>query len=104
MTTPMTTATTSESVRNELVEALRLDLVGPSNDHAFANELLREWPTRWYLTGFLVPSDAPADQRVDETVNDEIDAGIKDGRDDDAPPDRAAARKAFMPSSMGLSV
>jgi hypothetical protein len=31
------TPQTSEQVRARLVEALRLDLVGPTNDHAFAN-------------------------------------------------------------------
>ena len=98
-------ATTSESIRRELVEALRLDLVGPQNDHAFARELLRESPTRWYLTGFLVPSGAPVEQRTDETAREEIDsAGEGDGTDDASPPDRAAARRTFLPSSMGLSV
>jgi hypothetical protein len=33
-----TTAPTSEQIRARLVEALRLDLVGPANDHAFASE------------------------------------------------------------------
>jgi hypothetical protein len=95
----------SEAIRNELVEALQLDLVGPSNDHAFARELLPDAPSRWYLTGFLVPSDAPLEQRTDETSDDEIDsAGEGDATDDDAPPDRGAARKKFLPSSMGLSV
>ncbi len=32
------------NVRTELVEALRLDLVGPSNNHPFAHELLHEPP------------------------------------------------------------
>ncbi|HEV2761770.1 MAG TPA: hypothetical protein VGV38_02155, partial [Pyrinomonadaceae bacterium] len=97
--------TTSESIRRELVEALRLDLVGPTNDHVFARELLRESPTRWYLTGFLVPSGAPADQRTDATATEEIDAaGEGDATDDASTPDRAAARRTFLPSSMGLSV
>lgn len=96
---------TSESIRRELVEALRLDLVGPQNDHAFARELLRESPTRWYLTGFLVPSGAPVEQRTDETATEEIDsAGEGDATDDASTPDRAAARRTFLPSSMGLSV
>jgi hypothetical protein len=42
----------SSEIRQNLVETLRLDLVGPDNDHAFANELLPESPTRWYLGGF----------------------------------------------------
>jgi hypothetical protein len=50
---------TSADIRAELVEALRLDLVGPDNDHAFAHELLLESPRRWYLSGFLVPRPAP---------------------------------------------
>jgi hypothetical protein len=45
----------SPAVRSELVEALKLDLVGPDNDHAFAHELLPDAPLRWYLSGFLVP-------------------------------------------------
>ena len=49
----------SIDVRTKLVEALRLDLVGPGNDHAFVRELLPESPSRWYLTGFLVPVAAP---------------------------------------------
>lgn len=96
---------TSREVRAELIEALQLDLVGPSNDHACARELLTDPPSRWYLTGFLVPSDAPVEQRTDETSDDELDsAGEGDAGDDDAPPDRGAARRKFLPSSMGLSV
>jgi len=101
----MTRTSSSETIRRELVEALRLDLVGPSNDHVFARELLPEPPTRWYLTGFLVPSDAPVDQRTDETATDEIDAvGDTDGTDDADAPDRAPAQTRYLPSSMGLSV
>lgn len=101
----MATAGTSETIRHELVEALRLDLVGPWNNHAFARELLPESPTRWYLTGFLVPAGAPVEQRTDETATDEIDAGgDTEGTDDATTPDRAAARKSILPSSMGLSV
>lgn len=92
-------------VRAELVEALRLALVGQDNAHAFAHELLPDPPTRWYLTGFLVPADAPLEQRRDETSADEIDSGSNvGGTDDAAPPDRAAARKRYLPSSIGLSV
>ncbi|MEW6688426.1 MAG: DISARM system helicase DrmA [Pseudomonadota bacterium] len=92
-------------VRAELVEALRLDLVGPDNTHRFAKELLREPPSRWYLTGYLVPADAPAEQKVDLTSDDELDeGGDAEGSDDASPPDRAGARKSLLPSSLGLSV
>ncbi len=36
----------SAQVRAELLEALRLDLVGPENEHAFAHELLPDSPRR----------------------------------------------------------
>src|SRR5580693_310416 len=95
----------SSSVRAEMIEALRLDLVGPDNAHAFAHELLPDAPSRWYMCGFLVPSSAPTEQKSDETSADEIDSGDDTkGADDAAPPDRATARKSLLPSSMGLSV
>ncbi len=101
----MSVATNSGTVRRELVDALQLDIVGPSNDHAFARELLPESPSRWYLTGFLVPSEAPAEQKTDETSVDEIDAGgDTEGTDDATAPDPTAARRKFLPSSLGLSV
>lgn len=96
---------TSQEVRSTLVEALRLDLIGPSNDHAFASELLSESPARWYLSGFLVPSDAPVEQRSDETCTEEIDGGGEvDENDDGSEADRPAARRSYYPSSIGLSV
>ncbi len=64
---------TSESVRRELADALRIDLVGPNNDHAFARELVPEPPSRWYLTGFLVPSGASLERRSDPTSQEELD-------------------------------
>jgi len=96
---------TSVQIRSEIVEALKLDLVGPDNDHPFANELLRDPPSRWYLSGFLVPTEAPIEQRSDETDTEELDFGDDTGATDDAsPPDRAAARRSVLPSSMGVSV
>jgi hypothetical protein len=96
---------TSVEVRQNLVEALELDLIGPHNEHPFAKELLPESPTRWYLTGFLVPADAPMEQRHDETSDEELDAPADGtGADDDEPVERVAARRKFLPSSMGVSV
>jgi len=92
------------SAREQLVQALELDLIGPSNDHPFASELLPEPPTRWYLTGFLVPAEAPIKDRFDEASVEEIDApAIPGGLDDDAEPDRGAARPSLLPSSIGIS-
>lgn len=63
----MSTLNPAATVRAALVEALKLDLIGPDNNHPFAHELLPDSPSRWYLTGFLVPAEAPVDQRSDET-------------------------------------
>jgi hypothetical protein len=95
----------SRAARERLVEALQLDLIGPENDHACASELLPDSPYKWYLTGYLVPTNAPESQRFDPTSMDDIDqaAGVVGG-DDDQPVDRSAGGKSFMPSSIGMSV
>src|ERR1700682_1443865 len=97
-------STSSEQIRHEVTETLRLSLVGPDNRHSFARELLPEPPTRWYLTGFLVAKGAPIDDRSDPTSAEEIDAAVDASALDDAsPPERASARRAGMPSSLALS-
>ena len=58
-------ATTAE-VRQELIDALRRDLVGPEPGSPHEREALPSWPSRWYLTGFLVPFEAPESHRCDE--------------------------------------
>jgi len=47
---------TSVDVRHKLVQAIDIDLVGPDRDSDHVNEILPQAPSRWYLTGFLVPS------------------------------------------------
>ena len=77
-------------VRNRLVEALRLDLIGPANGSDLEAEVLDTPPSRWYLTGFLVPLEASEAQRVDETADDETFALTPDtdGTDDASTPSR----------------
>lgn len=102
----------SVDVRQQLVEALRLDLVGPGEviGHAAytlcdANEILPQRPSSWYLTGFLVPSEADPDQKCDEQSADELDgADNNSGGDDAVVPEPAAARVRFLPSSIGASL
>ncbi|MHB8900295.1 MAG: hypothetical protein ACYC6Y_16215, partial [Thermoguttaceae bacterium] len=98
---------TSVEVRRQLVDALRLDLVGPdaSQNLGSPDEVLSQAPSRWYLTGFLVPLEADETQRAEETSVDEMDE-VSDakGLDDAVVPEPAAARLAYMPSSIGLSV
>ena len=64
---------TSAQVREHLVDALRLDTVGPDpvRDLGDPEEVLVQSPSRWYLTGFLVPWDAGENQRAEETSTDE---------------------------------
>jgi len=95
----------SAAIRGRLIEALRLDLVGPDNDGPLANEVLPQAPSRWYLTGFLVPVDAEEEQKSEDAKEGDIDV-VTDARgvDDAAPPEPASSRKAYFPSSMGLTL
>jgi len=101
----------SVGVRNALVEALRLDLVGPGEisgaagrENGDQEEILSQRPSTWYLTGFLVPQDASLEQKIDEQSNDELDAiGESQSADDDESPERSPARTKVLPSSIGLS-
>jgi hypothetical protein len=97
---------TSEDVRAGIVEALRLDLVGPTNDHPFADELLPESPRRWYLTGYLVPTALPSEaKKADESEEDDVDSPAAPASPDDGgDADKAVAKKGVLPSSLGLSV
>src|SRR6516165_10806044 len=95
----------SVELRSSLVDALRLDLVGPSEGVGDQNEALPQAPSSWYLAGFLVPTEALQTQGVDESSTDEVDeASDGNGLDDDVTPEPAAARQRYLPSSIGLSV
>src|SRR5271170_7457898 len=91
-------------VRQQLTEALRLDLVGPEENLGSPDEILPEPPSRWYLTGFLVPLDAGESQKSDETSTDELNT-VNDakGLDDAMAPEPAPARRSSFPSSVGMS-
>jgi hypothetical protein len=95
----------SVEVRSKLVEALKLDLVGPSGNLGNPEEALSQAPSRWYLTGFLVPIGAGKEQRIDEASTEDLDQpGETGGLDDDVAPDRPAARPRYLPSSIGVSL
>ena len=97
--------TESAEVREAIVRALRLDLIGPWADHPLSDERLPGWvrPSNWYLTGFLVPREAPIEHRGDADADDEPEVAESGGLGDDSTEDRRAAKKGFFPSSMGLS-
>ncbi|XXT17407.1 DISARM system helicase DrmA [Sorangium sp. So ce429] len=98
-TTEGTKRTEPVQVRDHLVEVLGRDLVG-----AEPHEVLSVAPSRWYLTGFLVPREAPIEVREDPEPDEELASVEGEDGDDAAPPEVASARKAFFPSSIGLSV
>ncbi|MBK8752322.1 MAG: helicase [Candidatus Competibacteraceae bacterium] len=93
---------TSAEIRDRLIHALRVDLVGP----ALADELLDETPTRWYLTGFLAPRNAGIEQRSDPEAADQADLleSVSAAAEDNGNPDRPAARSSPFPASLGLSL
>ena len=96
--------TTATSVRTELVQALRLDLVGPGIGLGQLDEALETHPSRWYLTGFLAPLGADLAQRSDEEAPEDMEEVLdRRGLDDDTVVDRTAAKSRPFPSSMGLS-
>jgi hypothetical protein len=65
--------TTSAEIRTTLVDALNIDLVGPTpHDTDHAEEILRQAPSKWYLTGFLAPFGAPPDLRSDDDADDDL--------------------------------
>ena len=98
--------TTSLEVRERLVDALRLDLVGPWAGHALSNERLPGWvrPSNWYLTGFLIPSGTPPEKSADADEDDDLgEIPESAGLAEESSEERKAAKKGFFPSSMGLS-
>ena len=99
--------TTSLEVRQRLVEALKLDLVGPSRTgHVLAEERLRGWerPSNGYLTGFLIPSGTPPNKSADADEGDDLgEVPESAGLAEESNEERKAAKKSFFPSSMGLS-
>ena len=97
---------TSAKVRVDLAHALNMDLIGPPADHELAEERIPEWvrPSNWYLTGFLVPTDAPPGQNADADEEEELDeTPAVSGLAEESAEERRAARRGFFPSSIGIS-
>jgi len=95
----------SAEVRDRLIDALRLDLIGPDpREDNLQHERLPHAPSRWYLTGFLAPTGAPDAQRAQD-AEEELDEPSEptQGGDDASAPERGSSKRVFLPSSMGLS-
>ena len=101
------TPTMSAEARAHLAKALNLDLIGPPANHELAGERIPGWvrPSNWYLTGFLVPTDAPPEQSADADEEEELDeTPATAGLAEESAADRRSARRSFFPSSIGVSV
>jgi len=95
---------TSVEVREQLVRALRLDLVGPDVGLGNPAEVLPQAPSRWYLTGFLIPVDSREEDKADETASEELDAqGEGADIDESTSNEGPAFHKSQYPSSCGVS-
>lgn len=90
---------TPVQVREKLLEALDADFVGPFTGET---ETLPLSPSRWYLTGFLVPQAArePDDPTADESIG----AGEDEEEEGEGTTEPEPKRKNLLPASMGLSV
>jgi hypothetical protein len=68
-------------------------------------ERLNQTRSRWYLTWFLVPKGAGEEHRRDPTSNDELGQSPEPmGPNGNNAPEKTAARRPYLPSSMGISV
>lgn len=96
---------TSLEIRNDLARVLGVDLIGPEPGGLYEREAVDIAPSRFYLTGFIVPHEADEDWKSARDGQEEVDAVEGDGTgDDEAAKDKASARKVFFPSSIGMSV
>ncbi|MBI3845284.1 MAG: helicase [Planctomycetes bacterium] len=104
----MSDRASSADVRERLVQALRLDLVGPRAGDALAEEKLpgsqSQRPSSWYLMGFLIPSGTAPEKSTTADEDDDLDEVTESaGLAEENTEDRKAAKKGFFPASMGLS-
>ncbi|MFO8237521.1 MAG: DISARM system helicase DrmA [Prochlorococcaceae cyanobacterium] len=122
-------ATGSAQVRSQLVIALELDLIGPtqrvlkalgSDAEGLETETLDRLPSSWYPTGFLVPTHTDLSLRCDDTADDDFAAAdgvdlrrsrgsataYKPGSagDDAGPSEQGPAKPQLFTSSIGVSV
>ncbi len=89
-------------LREDLLAALACDLTGPTAD----DERLRLPPSRFYLTGFLVPRDGRDrdEDEADPTGDDELAAGDDETEEETAGAEPEPKQKNRFPASLGLSV
>jgi hypothetical protein len=115
-------------VRSQLVTALELELIGPTQrvlqaigpeGEGLDVEALDRLPSSWYPTGFLVPTDTDLSLKCDDTADDDFAAAdgvdlrkpskanseYKPGSSDDGGSSESGpAKPQLFPSSIGVSV
>ncbi len=119
----------SAQVRDQLVTALELDLIGPTprvlqalgpKGEGLESEALDRLPSSWYPSGFLVPTATAIQLRCDDTADDDFavadgvdlrrprtkDKPYKSGAasDDSGSSEAGPAKPQLFPSSIGISV
>lgn len=96
--TPTTITIAKRDVRDQTVDALRRELMGPwhPEDETDPSE---EFPTARYIVGRL----APQDLKIDDVENDALPTGDDDDGETGEASFQAPQVLGFMPSSMGLS-
>src|SRR5215216_5968160 len=107
--------TGSVDIRASLVDVFRRDLVGPGpQDADLASERLNENPSRWYLTGFLAPTDdvlaqnGPEEGDENPSTQEEMEIDVEEPADDGAggaagdaeTPETPNTKRRFLPSSI----
>ncbi|MBU47172.1 MAG: helicase [Deltaproteobacteria bacterium] len=103
----ITKDSTSADVREYLLDAMHMDLVGPSPDSPTQQEeIVKTAPSKWYLTGFLVPTETELAERVGEDEDEQLDVVSRmSAGDDEVDPEKSpSSKQSYFPSSMGLSV
>jgi hypothetical protein len=115
---------TSSEIRSNIVSVFRRDLIGPLPvsvevaDSDLERERLNDRPSRWYLAGFIAPTDDPLaldaaeDDVIDPSAQEELDpeadapdpAGAGGAAGDNETPDAPNTPRRFLPSSIGLTV
>ena len=87
--------------RDELVDYLRRQLVGPARGE---DEVLDAPPDRQYLMGTLYPQEADLQRRLTETAEELEGPGTEEDADDTAPAgDPIPESNSWLPSSLGFS-
>jgi len=92
----------SSHVRKNVVDAIRLDLIGPTpiSDTKYQEEMLSVQPSLYYLTGFLVPHEARTRVDIEE---DDSSLASDDQEENDSGAEESSAFIKRYPSSIGLS-